>query len=106
MDDLIDRDAVIKIFRQCKGADDFTTGYNLAVDEYRKKIAEIPSVNRLISCNERLPEKDKDVLLCKSNGDYVVGYLFSDDVFDTDCGFMDLDKITHWMPLPDSISQN
>ena len=104
MDDLIYRDTVIKIFRECRGADDFTTGYNLAVDEYRKKIAEIPSVNRMIPCNERLPEKDKDVLLRQSNGDYVVGYLCSDDVFDTDCGFMGLDKITHWMPLPDSIS--
>lgn len=63
-----------------------------------------PAVNRMIPCNERLPEKDKDVLLCQSNGDYVVGYLCSDDVFDTDCGFMGLDKITHWMPLPESIS--
>lgn len=45
MADLIDRDAALRKFIKGDGDDDFTAGYNFAVDEYRQKIADIPSVN-------------------------------------------------------------
>lgn len=105
MYDLIDRDAVISKIKSCitiPADNEWDSGYNTAMAEAKQYIQNAPAVNLCIPCNEMLPEKDKDVLLRQSNGDYVVGYLCSDDVFDTDCGFMGLDKITHWMPLPKS----
>lgn len=61
-----------------------------------------------ISVNDRLPEKDVNVL-CYTHGDIVEGYLCSNDnVFkpEIDCiGYMQNDvmviDVTHWMPLPE-----
>jgi len=104
MDDLIRRSDVIGLLEDMIlfGEYDIIASSFSKADEEKayKAINDIPAANLCIPCSERLPEKDKDVLLRQSNCDYVVGYLCSEDVFDTDCGFMDLDKITHWMPLP------
>ena len=61
-----------------------------------------------ISVNERMPEPDKDVLLCFGLGDFrmAVGgkyeldegwYSITDAEYYTDCDTTP----THWMPLPD-----
>ena len=108
MDDLIRRSDVIGLLEDMILFGEYgiiASSFSKADEEKAyQAINDIPDANLCIPCSERLPEKDKDVLLRQSNGDYVVGYLCSDDVFDTDCGFMGLDKITHWMPLPDSVS--
>ena len=43
MDELIDK--VISLFIEGDGDDEFTRGYNFAVEEYREKIAKLPSIS-------------------------------------------------------------
>lgn len=52
-----------------------------------------------IPCSERLPEQEVRVLLCAS-GEVWLGELTDINVFDTDIGFMRIEHVTHWMPLP------
>ena len=47
---LIDKDAALSVFVEGDGDDDFTTGYNWAVDEYRQKIADMPTVTAEPKC--------------------------------------------------------
>ena len=104
MADLIDRDSAIKKFIEGVGDDDFTAGYNLAVGEYRRKIAKIPSVNRWIPCSERFPEKDISVII------YAAGHRVSAYYDAVDCVFRLTEEnglfyrksaVTHWMPMPE-----
>ena len=103
MNDLIDRKAALNIFIEGDGDDDFTTGYNWAVDEYREKISKLPSVNNWIPCKDKLPEKDTDVLICACR--HVVTAYFDAvrNVFrltEDDNLYYLQEYVTHWMPRP------
>ena len=55
-----------------------------------------------ISCDERLPERDVDVL-CRSNqcGNCIfIGYIGHKSGAWIDNGVMHIGDVTHWMPLP------
>lgn len=108
MADLIDRDAVLKKFIEGYGDDDFTTGYNWAVDEYRQKIAEIPAVNRWIPVEDALPEENEYVLAFvkrRHSSRVILSVLIDREwkigVNDCSDGFNVVGVITHWMPLPE-----
>ena len=101
MADLIDRDKALSVFIERDGDDDFMTGYNVAVNEYRLKIAHLPTVNPWILCSERLPEKQGLYLvLSESRQMQVRSFLFS-----LTCGaepyFSGCEKIVAWAPLPE-----
>lgn len=121
MADLIYRDAVIKKFIKGDGDDEFTTGYNWAVDEYREKVSEIPAVNRWIPCSERLPELDTMVIVCYYGSDCIFpmqgetvteAFARQNKVPTVTMGFLDEEgwngadmfpmmvQPTFWMPLP------
>lgn len=59
-------------------------------------------MSKWIPVEERLPEREEEVLVCNEYGDYWLSYIKDDceDVphwFNTD----DSDSPTHWMPLPE-----
>lgn len=109
MADLIDRDSAIKKFIESDGDDDFTTGYNFAVDEYRQKLSEIPSVNRWISCNEKFPEDGRDVIIYIAERwietPIQIAHIQHDGILwelsDGEFCFSK-DEVSHWMPLPET----
>ena len=56
-----------------------------------------------ISVDDRLPEKDCDVLYVDLDGDMYLGHLESGmdkDIFWTHYDYLEDHHITHWMPLP------
>ena len=59
-----------------------------------------------ISVNDKLPEKNGDVLVCTED-DYVCSASYSNYgkptfLIDSIYGGDELDDVTHWMPLPDA----
>ena len=76
-------------------------------DKAGKLIEDAPTVNGWISAKDRLPEKDKDVLVWLY-GDYCIGRYDQDpDNLQMRWKFEsfnlyedDMSYITHWMPLP------
>lgn len=108
MADLIDRDLAIKKFIKGDGDDDFTAGYNYAVDEYRQKLSEIPSVNRCIPCSERLPEGGQDVIIYiaekwKEHPIQIAHIQHDSILWELSDGeyYFSKDEVSHWMPLPE-----
>ena len=108
--DCIERNAALPEFIKEYGDDDFTTGYNWAVDEYRQKISEIPAVNRWISCSDRLPKNRERVLVCFRSGTVHIAVWYGDydekgawkvtSQFPTK--LYRTDTIPKWMPMPDA----
>lgn len=114
MADLIERSVALSKFIEGDGDDDFTDAYNFAVGEYRRKIAEIPAVNRWIPCYEKLPESvgNKVIVFCigdEPNTNYVGfghydNYPHIEEWYNLETGFPFADLglvVTHWMPLPE-----
>lgn len=105
MADFIDRNVVLSKFIEGDGDDEFTTGYNFAVDEYRKKIAEIPTVDHWISCSDRLPNEAGEYLVCgRWRGEkpktWICQFIISGNIW----GFANPAKnppISFWMPFPE-----
>ena len=69
-----------------------------------RDIMDLPTIEQpqWISCAERLPEKDVDVL-CRSNkcGNCIfIGYIGHKSGAWIDDGVMHVGDVTHWMPLP------
>lgn len=93
------------------GNNEFTEGYNFAVNEYREKIKAMPSadvqpINRWISVKDRLPEIGKSVLIYypKWDGDEIqTAKLKGDGMMFDICGEFNIrvGAATHWMPLPE-----
>ena len=112
--DLIDREDALDIFIEGDGDDDFTTGYNWAVDEYREKISKLPSVNNWIPCKDKLPKEGKNVNVTWRNKNmpkyqepFVGTAILLDGIwywYPLSSKFMvDIDgdiEILAWMPMP------
>lgn len=76
------------------------TGYML-VQWYAECLAMAPKENEWIKCSDRMPKPNENVLaIC--GGRRVIGlYDPIKNRFDLDTGYYELDKFTHWQPLPD-----
>ena len=62
---------------------------------------ELKEATRWISCSERLPNVDQDVMLWM-RGCYVdIGHFTSYGMWSIDIIDYDIKNATHWMPLPD-----
>lgn len=98
MADLIDRDALEAKIRENSITNRF---FDPSVNVIMHLIRYAPAVNRWIPCSERMPEVETRVLLAHENRDIMIGELCDIKIFDTDNGFVKLEDITHWMPLPE-----
>lgn len=113
MNDLIDRSALV--LKQKAHADLFagSTVHDDIVrrDEAMMALAEIinaPSANRWISCNDKLPEKHGEYMVCFGmcdctlNGTDVIDKRYYGEKSDGTVGWHSLcsSDITHWMPMP------
>lgn len=99
MADLIDRDAVLKIY-----CDDCNSGENKPCPipgrchEYNL-IKDAPAVNRWIPCSERLPEVYEKVLTYNDEG--IIHDNFRLNLRDGSVGWSQGWGITHWQPRPE-----
>ena len=71
-----------------------------------KAINDLPSAQQWIPCSERLPEKEKPVLICLDDGTITDGIFYGigeiiewDGAMDERC--FDVDEVVAWMPLPE-----
>lgn len=77
-------------------------GGNMTYEEDMKIADTVPTQMKWIPCSERMPEADKDVLICTTSGFIEVAY--NDSIGD---GWNDYDGIVQkrdvlsWMPLPE-----
>jgi hypothetical protein len=111
MDEYISREKALDKLIEGDGNNEFTEGYNFAVNEYREKIKAMPSadvqpINRWISVKDRLPEIGKSVLIYypKWDGDEIqTAKLKGDGMMFDICGEFNIrvGAATHWMPLPE-----
>ena len=102
MADLIDKNAAISIFIEGDGDDEFTNGYNFAVDEYRNKIAAIHATNRWIPVSERLPEKQCRCLVTSESGKISIQTFLFSLTYGVEPYFSGCEKVIAWMPMPDA----
>ena len=86
MADLIDRDELLKKMFPC----------------FEKKLVrEAPAVNHWISCSERLPESNIQVLCYCRMGDFrIMEYDEQENRWYEGIHDYRLQAVTHWMPLP------
>jgi hypothetical protein len=110
MDEYIRKDKAIDVFIEGDGDDEFTEGYNFAVNEYREKIRAIPAadvqpVNQWISVKDRLPDENQKCLVYRDiNADLKIttGIWHSDmkEFYGLRHGTRLEDTIA-WQPLPE-----
>ena len=104
---LIDADALKNMQFSCGMHDDNYVVY-APLREVMKNIDKAPTIGGWISTSDRMPEKDKDVLVWLY-GDYCIGRYDQDpDNLQMRWKFEafnlyedDMSYITHWMPLPE-----
>jgi hypothetical protein len=110
MDEYIRKDKAIDIFIEGDGDNEFTEGYNFAVNEYREKIKAMPAadvqpVNQWISVKDRLPDENQKCLVYRDiNADLKIttGIWHSDmkEFYGLRHGTRLEDTIA-WQPLPE-----
>ena len=115
MSDLISRQAAIDaIEREKTYASAFRDGYakinvfekyNMGLTDGIKAIKRLPSAQQWIPCSERLPEKDKEVLVSYV-GDVLAVMSLTDvcevNVWeDPEGAWWDFEDVLAWMPLPE-----
>lgn len=130
MAEYIDKKKAINKFIEGDGDDEFTEGYNFAVNEYREKIkaiatADVQFIKQWISVNDRLPEPDTMVIVACYGSDIVIpdyehgetvcecvkrlekecvrvtlGFIGSDGWYDSDYSPMIISP-SYWQPLPE-----
>ena len=70
------------------------------IDELESQLEQIAKEHEWVSVEERLPKRDRAVILY---GDDIIetGYCALDtDIFYSDSGDLKHSDVTHWMPLP------
>lgn len=101
---LIDAEKLKRRLIEGDGDDEFTEGYNCAINEIMGYIDNMPTIeaehdNSWISVEDRLPALLEKVLTYGGNGKTLMNWLeeLEDGDFYFTCGGK---IITHWMPLP------
>lgn len=100
---LIDADAAMKMLGGeaiAKYPNTFTMGLLAAV----KEIDNMPTIEQpqWISCAERLPDENQEVLCLTPDGSFrVFGWTYIDWMWFDDNEWRDEKDVTHWMPLPE-----
>lgn len=118
MSDLIDRDAVLHdVSTECSNAHEAKYyEAQVALTRAKKIIRDAPTVNRWISVEDALPEKDgeylvfteyEDVFKCTFDSNEENKWGFEQDYHDPDTlgwagtTWTAVETVTHWMPLPE-----
>lgn len=105
---LIDADVlsekILDVVRCVIPESEFTEGYTSGLYAVTKQIEDEPTIEQpaWISCAERLPDVDTDVI-CRSNlwgNDIFIGFIGHKSGAWMDGGIMHIGEVTHWMPLP------
>lgn len=122
MDDLIYRNVLIDELKKIKfpcmlpsGAE-YLEGVQTAVTRISGVINDAPTVNRLIPCNDRLPDKDGKYLVLQRDQFEILTYNVGLKQFgytnegeeETGCPYVEwaeMQDVTHWMPLPEKPSE-
>lgn len=86
MNDYIRKDKAIDIFIEGDGGDEFTEGYNFAVNEYREKIKAMPAADVQPVKHGYWKEEEPRVLKCSVCGEYApMNYLGQNCIDSTYC---------------------
>lgn len=106
MGDLIERSVALRKFIEGDGDDKFTEGYNFAVEEYSREIAEIPAVNRWIPVSERMPDDELPVIVAHIDSEGYglpsIGMFRGNPKKWVTSSAIRIMNVTHWMPIPDA----
>ena len=103
MDDLISRQKAIEILGEhCKMNYNKICGKDCECIEYMA-LRDLPSAQRWIPCDERLPEDDETVLVTRDDGTCKIATFEVGEIengWQMDSWYTE-DNVTAWMPLPD-----
>lgn len=110
MTDLIERNAVLEKIETLRKAymlhEPAGMGGMSAICHCRDIVKDIPSVNRWISCSERLPNEAGEYLVCgRWSGEKSKTWICQFKIFVDIGGFVNSDKnppVSFWMPIPDA----
>lgn len=111
--DLIDRNYLIKKFEDTgqPAVSEMGKGYDLGIAAALRVVKSAPAVNRWISVEDALPEKDKSYITYAETTKYCnhneipedsrinVLYFDGEDWYDGECIYY---NVLHWMTLPES----
>lgn len=114
MQELINKQSALSVCKEYGWIDDedFVDCYNTAIKDMREAInelptvADVPAVNRWISCNEKLPEIKVEVLVTLYNPELdgyfrKIGCFLGDEWLISNIYSSSMENVVAWMPMPD-----
>ena len=100
MKDLIDRQAVLDIFKPWLEVKDYSEGELNMLKCVIHELETMPSTSAWVSVKDKLPDKCGKYMTCNKNDDYVIWY-FDKENEKFGCSDYEYEvEVTHWMPLP------